>query len=1034
MRRKVEGVTEMEAKASSGSNDTTGDVLFEIADDDGINDTNAGNVLFDIDDDGMTTADSLNRNYLESDYTKKSPRLSSSVAEISAVSPIDIVSTKPDFLSSVSRVYIVSCTLPVQVVYQEATGEWEVIFNQSQITARHMPPQIDTWWCGMIAPANVRRSDGSQYSQSLTNSDKFGITCALRKANCAVIWIQEELLEGFDKYCRQVLWPLMHNVIVPAARDLHASVKIDGLETKLWEAYDRVNQLFAFKLSTYFRPKQLIWVHGYQLMLLPAKIRRQLHPSNSKRLEAHQTPGLIYYLHLPFPTSEIFRTLHHRTELLMGILGADLIAFHLYNYLRHFLNICHRLLFVHYEREAKAGLFVMRVKDKFGSRVYSRNVGLRVNNVVRVLPLQHYEQMKRSPKVQAMAQALRDKHKGKTLVVGMDRCNRMTGMSLKLLAFEHLLNMDKSKAKEVVLVQRALLDQGTKRFNHPANKQSLSECNELLERINKAHGRPGETLIDFEVKQQMTIEERCAMWLAGDIYVHCAVCEGLNLKPFEFVYCQPEFNPGLVIISEFSGAAQRFGVEDRINPYNIADVASKITRILEMDPQRRGLKYRSNARKLKQTTAHHWTTMVLRDVKNMWYGWQTPTAKVRRLETNSSYGSLTDIESETDYGLLAIFDNSELKEQHRHRSPQQNIMASCSMAVNKYSKSKRRLVLLFDHIRKKNAGKESKTTSWILRASIHDKIHNLSTNPQNQVFVVSSPLCSFQSFKDRFSSLPFVGLVMHDGTRYSWPVKVATEDREWTKIAQNDTDTSWRTTASQILKEYSVFINGSKVEASDPTRVRLNFSKSDRDWGSSQATTRIVKELRQKLNPAVAIINSPPVVDVRLKNIVLQSFISKRLCFIPNTHVHLDSKSPPLKPIGMAQAKKAPDFILCIGCDADAHEVFEFLDDTKYVDPTATSQRKTSPRPLSASMEKSQLVPLARRMPDCFVATLSIHNQRSVEHYCNSLPFGSGRYFSNGLKDVSMLLRSMAIHSTENGSAPPLQKIVSEDELLTMLR
>ena len=121
MRRKVEGVTEMEAKASSGSNDTTGDVSFEIADDDGINDTNAGNVLFDIDDDGMTTADSLNRNYLESDYTKKSPRLSSSVADVRTVSPIDILSTKPDFLSSVSRVYIVSCTLPVQVVYQVHT-------------------------------------------------------------------------------------------------------------------------------------------------------------------------------------------------------------------------------------------------------------------------------------------------------------------------------------------------------------------------------------------------------------------------------------------------------------------------------------------------------------------------------------------------------------------------------------------------------------------------------------------------------------------------------------------------------------------------------------------------------------------------------------------------------------------------------------------------------------------------------------------------------------------------------------------------
>lgn len=935
-------------------------------------------------DDGLVTPDMMKRDYLKRDYSK-SPAAPNLTTNISS------------FQTSVKKCYVVRCALPVHVIYQEDTAEWKVQFR-THLSTRRMPAPMETCWFGMLPPANVRRSDGSKYS-SLTAGNKLGITRALLKENCYVVWIKNQLLEEFDQYCRKVLWPLMHNVIIPPAPDLHEDVKIDGIKLKLWQAYETVNQLFSLKLCALLKAKEIIWVHGYQLMLLPAKLRLQLH--SSKRLSAHETPGLIFYLHVPFPTSEIFRTLYHRNELLQGMLGADLIAFHLYNYLRHFLNVCQRLLYVHCEREAKAGLFVMRVRDKLGSMHHMRNVGVRVNSIVSMTPREQLKQIKFSREVQDLANALREKYKGKRILVGIDRCNRMSGMSLKLLAFEHLLNTDKETAEGVVLVQRCIMN--GEMFIHPVNEQALNESNELLTRIRKAHGKPGEPLVDFEVVEHVTKAERVALWLVGEVYVNCAVREGINLKPFEYVFCQEgEQCPGAVIISEFSGVAHRFGVEHRINPYNIADVANKIAKVLDMDLQLRKLHHKRNLLKLTKSTSNHWTMMVLRDIKNMWLGWQTKEEDYVPLVRDSSWNSFgglkTEVGPEVDCSFNPGYANLEIGFRQQH------VKRSVNAIINKYATSKRRLVLLFDHIHTSKPAKQQVSTSWILRpTAVNNRIHALASKPQNQVFVVSSPLCSLEAFKERFSSTPSAGLVMHDGSSYSWPAKSLTKGREWINAAEDTKDTGWRNIAHRVLKEFSVFINGSKV-TSTPRQVRLDYSRGDRDWGSKTAAV-IVKKMRFQLSNEIAAISTPPFLDVRPKNIRLRAFVAKTLCFMRKTNVHVYPNSPPLKPIVIdkAETSKPPGFILCIGHDSDAQEIFGFLDDTSYTNGFAPQLKMPASARTRTEAGQTKLVPLAYRLPKSCIVTLSLHKQ----HSSISPPFSTGRYFVNGVEDVNSLLRSL---------------------------
>jgi len=160
-------------------------------------------------------------------------------------------------------------------------------------------------------------------SNELSADEERAITERLAKDNCLPVFLDDEQIENFyEGYCNSTLWPLLH----------YFTERITNRKV-FWEAYSQVNQKFAKTLESIAGKYDSVWVHDYQLMLLPEMIREQKHK------------GLIgFFLHTPFPSYEIFRVLPEREELLNGLLGADLIGFHTYDYVRHFLSSCLRRL------------------------------------------------------------------------------------------------------------------------------------------------------------------------------------------------------------------------------------------------------------------------------------------------------------------------------------------------------------------------------------------------------------------------------------------------------------------------------------------------------------------------------------------------------------------------------------------------------------------------------------------------------------------------------------------------------------------
>ena len=154
---------------------------------------------------------------------------------------------------------------------------------------------------------------------------------ALLSRGCVPVFLPaEEASAYYNGFCNDVLWPLFHYVI---SRTPEGEEGASEREQANWLAYRRVNEKFAEVVNSVARESDLVWVHDYHLMLLPSLLRAQ---------NEHMKIG--WFLHTPWPSSEVFRTLPRRRELIMGLLGADLIGFHVYDYARHFLHACTRLL------------------------------------------------------------------------------------------------------------------------------------------------------------------------------------------------------------------------------------------------------------------------------------------------------------------------------------------------------------------------------------------------------------------------------------------------------------------------------------------------------------------------------------------------------------------------------------------------------------------------------------------------------------------------------------------------------------------
>ncbi|CAM9720797.1 unnamed protein product [Discosporangium mesarthrocarpum] len=256
-----------------------------------------------------------------------------------------------------AKLYLVCFHLPVSV-YKDEEGEWKAIWNESLIakTDHSVAERINTYWVGTVA---------NPEEKEFTKEDQEVIVKLLKPMKCTPIFVGEKVIRGsYLGYCKQILWPAFHNVDVldlaskrwnPTDSGSDPTLTWDQANTaQWWDSFRSLNKAFADLmwdvLSDNESSPKVMWVHDYHLMLLP----KMLSDWEQERLGRRKT-SIVFFLHIPFPTSQIFRALAHGDELLQGMLSANIVGFHAFDHARHFLNAGKRLLGLSYQ-SIKGGL------------------------------------------------------------------------------------------------------------------------------------------------------------------------------------------------------------------------------------------------------------------------------------------------------------------------------------------------------------------------------------------------------------------------------------------------------------------------------------------------------------------------------------------------------------------------------------------------------------------------------------------------------------------------------------------------------
>ncbi|KAH3683349.1 hypothetical protein WICPIJ_005672 [Wickerhamomyces pijperi] len=419
------------------------------------------------------------------------------------------------------------------------------------------------------AQANQQTMDESFY---LNDEDKKDIETKIRHSNenknIHPIWLLRKDQQRWRKYAENVIWPAFHYIM---------GTPTDGREeAEWWHDYVKFNEAYATKIISNYKPGDIIWIHDYYLLLLPQLIRMQF-------------PNAIIgtFLHCPFPSSEYFRALPKRQQLLDGLLGSNNVSFQNPSFARHFISSCKRIL---------------------GSELASPNQILAYGITINVsslpigidIPRIEYDAFNDEidQKVAQLRRTYSNNHK--KIIVGRDRLDSVRGVLQKLQAFETFLEMYPEWSDRVILIQ----------VSSPSNLHSAkveAQITELISTINAKYG----TLHSMPVHHyQMRIdkEEYLALLRVADLGLITSVRDGMNTTALEYVIAQ-KYNHSPLILSEFSGTASVLKDAMIVNPWDSVAVAKSIYEGLNLSPERRS--YMENNLYRNVLSVQQWTNEYL---------------------------------------------------------------------------------------------------------------------------------------------------------------------------------------------------------------------------------------------------------------------------------------------------------------------------------------------------------------------------------------------------------------------------------------
>lgn len=373
---------------------------------------------------------------------------------------------------------------------------------------------------------------------------------------------EEQILKYYEGYSNSMIWPLCHYFYIYIQ-----------YETRFWDSYQEVNQIFCDEAAKLIKPGDMVWVQDYQLMLLPALLREKI-----------EGISIGYFHHIPFPSYELFRILPERAEILKGLLGADLIGFHTHDYMRHFISAAYRVLGlncnldeIHFEnRSVHVDAFPMGI-----------NYELHHNAIL-------------NESVQQKAKQFRKNFGNHKLVLSVDRLDYSKGIIHRLKGFGNFLENNPEYRGKVSLVMVVV----PSRDNVDTYAELKTKIDETIGSLNGLYSTLDWSPV-FYFYRGFPFEELMALYHIANFALVTPLRDGMNLVAKEYVAVK-RGEPGMLILSEMAGVAAELKEAIIINPNNIDEIEEALVAALKMSDDEQKTRMRKMCKTVSKQTVNKW--------------------------------------------------------------------------------------------------------------------------------------------------------------------------------------------------------------------------------------------------------------------------------------------------------------------------------------------------------------------------------------------------------------------------------------------
>ncbi len=445
-----------------------------------------------------------------------------------------------------SQLVVVANRLPVNKIGRGSSSKWEMspggLVSALTPILRSRDGAWIGWGGGTGTPPEPFEHEGIQNHPLSLSKDDY-----------------EKYYEGFSN---STLWPLYHDAVRPPQ-----------YHRKWWHSYQKINLAFAERASEVADRNALVWVQDYHLHLVPGMLR-----------EIRPDLRIGFFLHIPFPPQELFTQLPWRIQMIEGTLGADVVGFQTRQGARNFSRLARRFT-------AWEGTDALL---KFGNR------SVKVREFPISIDVAKFRDIASRESTRIKAEKIRNDLGGRRIFLGVDRLDYTKGIDLRLRAFAELLDSGRASIDDVVMVQTAV----PSREQVGMYKEIRSRVEQLVGEINGAHARVGRTAVHY-LFQNIPIDDLVALYLAADIMLVTPYRDGMNLIAKEYVASKVR-NDGVLILSEFTGAAHELKQSILINPHDLDGLTDALDRALHMKPEEQRSRMKQMRRYMNVNDVYSW--------------------------------------------------------------------------------------------------------------------------------------------------------------------------------------------------------------------------------------------------------------------------------------------------------------------------------------------------------------------------------------------------------------------------------------------